>query len=239
MTQFLGDHEGARSLLDEALMLYRQVGDEDGVAKCLNNLGGLVWRSEGDLERATALYEESVALSKRLAERRAGPGVAVALCNLAQIAEVQGDFAEGRRLAEESLAAARVEQNDVSTAEALEGLAWLALFERHHETAAQLADDALRIVLNIGFLGSADSMMIAVLLHASRRNPEDATRLVGAILGQDQRLGLPPLEEDMVYSRRFAALERDLGQDRYTALRAEGAALSLDDAVELVARALD
>jgi tetratricopeptide (TPR) repeat protein len=239
MTQFLGDHEGARSLLDEALMLYRQVGDEDGVAKCLNNLGGLVWRSEGDLDRATALYEESVALSKRLAEQRAGPGVAVALCNLAQIAEVQGDFAEGRRLAEESLAAARVEQNDVSTAEALEGLAWLALFERHHETAAQLADDALRIVLNIGALGSADSMMIAVLLHASRRNPEDATRLVGAILGQDQRLGLPPLEEDMVYSRRFAALERDLGQDRYTALRAEGAALSLDDAVELVARALD
>ena len=81
--------------------------------------------------------------------------------------------------------------------------------------------------------------MIAGLLHASRRNPEDAVRLVGAILGQDQRLGLPPLEEDPVYSRRIAALERGIGHDRYAALHAEGTALSWDDAVELVARALD
>jgi tetratricopeptide (TPR) repeat protein len=113
MTQSLGEHARARTLLDEALMLYRQVGDEDGVAKCLNNLGALVWRSEGDLERATALFEESVALLKRLAENRVGQGVAVPLSNLAQIAEVRGDFAEARRLAEESLAAARVEKNDV------------------------------------------------------------------------------------------------------------------------------
>jgi predicted ATPase len=239
MTDSLGDYARARTLLDEALMLYRQVGDDDGVAKCLNNLGRLVWRSEGDLERATALYKESIALSNRLAEHPAGSGVAVSLSNLAQIAEVRGDFVEGRRLAEESLVAARIEENDVSVAEALEGLAWLALFERHHETAAQLAEEALRIVLNIGALGSADSMMIAVLFHASRRNPEDATRLVGAILGQDQRLGLPPWEEDPVYSRRIAALERDIGQDRYATLRAEGAALSWDNALELVARALD
>ena len=239
MTDSLGGHARARTLLDEALMLYRQLGDDDGVAKCLNNLGGLVWRSEGDLDRATALYEESIALRKRLGEHPAWSGVAISLSNLAQIAEVRGDFAEGRRLAEESLAAARVEQNDVSTAEALEGLAWLALLECQHETAAQHAEEALRIVLNIGALGSADSMMIAVLLHASRRNPEDATRLVGAILGQDQRLGLPPWEEDPVYSRRIATLKRDIGQDRYATLRAEGAALSLDDAVELVARALD
>jgi tetratricopeptide (TPR) repeat protein len=216
-----------------------QVGDDDGVTKCLNNLGRLVWRSEGDLERATALYRESIALRNRLAEPPAGSGVAVSLSNLAQIAEVRGDFAEGRRLAEESLVAARIEENDVSVAEALEGLAWLALFECYHETAAQLGEEALRIVLNIGALGSADSMMIAVLLHASRRNPEDATRLVGAILGQDQRLGLPPWEEDPVYSRRIAELERDIGQDRYATLRAEGAALSWDDALELVARALD
>jgi tetratricopeptide (TPR) repeat protein len=239
MTESLGDHARARTLLDEALVIYRQVGDDDGVAKCLNNLGVLVWRSEGDLERATALFEESVALQERLAEHRAGSSVAVPLSNLAQIAEVRGDFAEGRRLAEESLAAARVEENDVSVAEALEGLAWLALFERHHETAAQLAEEALRIVVSMGALGGADSMMIAVLLHASRRNTEDAVRLVGAILGRDQSLGLPPWEEDPVYSRRIAALERDIGQDRYAALRAEGTALSWDDAVELVARALD
>jgi predicted ATPase len=33
MTESLGDHARARTLLDQALMLYRQVGDDDGVAK--------------------------------------------------------------------------------------------------------------------------------------------------------------------------------------------------------------
>jgi predicted ATPase len=237
MTSSLGDDARARALLDEALELYRQVGDDDGVARCLNSLGGLVW--EEDLERAAALFEESVALQKGLAEHHAGSGMAVALGNLAHVAEIRGDFAEGRRLAEESLAAAHVEENDVSVAEALETLAWLALFERRHDAAAHLADEALRTVLGIGALGDADSMMIAVPLHASRGKTEDAARLVGAALAQYQRLGIGPLGEETVYSRRFAVLEGDIGQERYEALCAEGAALSLDDAVGLVVRALD
>jgi predicted ATPase len=240
LTSALGDDARTRTLLDEALELYRQVGDDDGVAKCLNNLGGLAWTSEGDLERATMLFEESVVLAKRLAaERRAGPGVAVQLGNLAQLAEVRGDFVQGRRLAEESLAAARVEENDISGAEALETLAWLALFEHRYDAAAEYADEALRIVLGIGALGNADSMLIAVVLHASRRNPLDAARLVGATQGQDQRLDLPPLGEDKVYSPRFAALEQEIGRERYDTLCAEGAALSTDDVLELVVRALD
>jgi predicted ATPase len=238
MTSALGDDARARTLLDEALELYRQLGDDDGVSKCLNNLGALLdWGVEPD--RAAALFEESLALRKGLAERHVGPpGLATPLGNLAQLAEFRGDFVEGRRLAEESLAAARVEENDVSVVEALEELAWLALFERRHDAAAKLADEALQIVLAMGALGDADSMMAAALLHASRRNPEDAARLVGAALGQYQRLG-NPLGEETVYSRRFATLDRDIGQERYAALRAEGTALSLDDAMELVVRALD
>lgn len=238
MTESLGDDARARTLLEKALKLYRQVGDVDGVAKCLNNLGGLVWTSEGDLERATALFEESVALRKRLAEHRAGPGVAVPLGNLAQLAEFRGDFAEGRRLAEESLAAARVEENDVSVAEALEELAWLAVFEGRYDAAMPLADEALRIMLRIGTPGDADCMLIAALVNASRENREDAARLVGATLGQYRSLG-SPLREGTVYSRRFAALERHIGQERYAALRAEGETLSRDDVLELVVRALD
>jgi predicted ATPase len=237
MTSSLGDDGHARTLLDEALELYRQVGDDDGVARCLNNLGLLVW--EEDLERAAALFEESVALWKGLAEQHAGWGMAVPLGNLAQVAEIRGDFAAGRRLAEESLAAARDEENDLSVAEALETLAWLALFERRHNAAAQLADEALRIVLGIGALGDADSMLIAVPLYASRGKTEDAARLVGAALAQYQRVGVGPLGDETVYSRRFAVLEGDMGQERYAALRAEGAALSLDDAVGLAVRALD
>ncbi len=233
MTSALGDDAQAQALLDNALELYRQLEDEDGVARCLNNLGALVdWGEEP--ERATSLFEESLAL-----KRNAGSSVAVTLGNLAQLAEFRGDFAEGRRLAQESLAAARVEENDVSVAEALEELSWLAVFERRFDEAAQLAHEALRIVLEIYAPSDADSLLIAALAHVSRRNREDAARLVGAALAQYQRLGVPPLREDTVLSRRFAALEQDIGRERYEPLRAEGAALSTDDVLDLVVRALD
>jgi hypothetical protein len=179
-----------------------------------------------------------LALRRGLAEGQAASGVALVLGNLAQLAEFRGDFVEARRLAEESLTAARVEENDVSMVEALEELAWLALFERRHDAAAKLADEALRIVLAMGALGDADSMMAAALLHASRRNAEDAARLVGAALRQYQRVG-SPLGDETVYSRRFATIGQDTGHERYDVLRAEGAALSTDDVLELVARALD
>jgi predicted ATPase/class 3 adenylate cyclase len=227
ITSEFGDYGRARILLEKALELYRQLEDDEGVARCLNNLGALVWES-GELERAAALFEESVELG------RVGQGVAVPLGNLAQLAEFRGDFAEGRRLAEESLAAARVEENDVSIAEALEELAWLAVLEGRYDAAAPLADKALRIVLGIGGLGDADCMVVAALLHFARRDREDAARLVGAALWQYQPRGL-----GVVYSRRFAALERDIGQERYAALCEEGVMLSLDDAMALVGRALD
>jgi hypothetical protein len=209
----------------------------------LNNLGALVdWGEE--LERATALFEESLAVALKASERRglkhsAGSSVAVPLGNLAQVAEFRGDFAEGRRLAEESLAAARIEENDVSVADALETLAWLAVFERRFDEAARLADEALRIMLGICAPSDADSLLIAAVVHVSRRNREDAARLVGAALALYQRLGAPPLREGTVLSRRFAALEQDIGRERYEPLSAEGAALSTDDVLDLVVRALD
>ena len=232
-------YDRAQTLLGDALALYRQLGDEEGVAKCLNNLGVLVWESEDDLVRATTLFEESVALWKGLAERRAVSGVAVSLVNLAQIAEVRGNFAEGRRLAEESLAAARVNGEDVSVAEALEELAWLAVFEGRYEVASQHAAEALQTVLPFSVPGDADSTLLAALVHASHGEGEDAIRLVGAALRQYERLGVAGLRPRTLWSPRFAWFERNIGQERYAILCAEGAALVTDDVWEFVVRALD
>lgn len=73
------------------------------MAVVLNNLGTTV-RYQGDLTRAAALHEESLALRRELGDTW---GMANALHNLGQVAYGQGELARALRLAEEDLAVRR------------------------------------------------------------------------------------------------------------------------------------
>ena len=59
MVDGLGDPARGRELEEEALGLYREIGDQKGIGACLNNLGRLALE-QGDLERATSLLEDSI-----------------------------------------------------------------------------------------------------------------------------------------------------------------------------------
>jgi Flp pilus assembly protein TadD len=73
-----GDYEKATELYEESMDLFREQGDKQGLAHCLNNLAMMVY-SHGDLGRAAKLTEESVALLRDLGARG---DVALGLCNL-------------------------------------------------------------------------------------------------------------------------------------------------------------
>jgi non-specific serine/threonine protein kinase len=89
-----GDAGRAAALLGEALALRRELGDERGVASALLSLG-MVAHFQGEPERAVALVEEGLALSRRVGAS-AGP-VALGLRRLGLLAALQGrpDRAEG------------------------------------------------------------------------------------------------------------------------------------------------
>jgi non-specific serine/threonine protein kinase len=61
-----GAYAQARSLHEEALALYRDLGDQVGVARSLNLLGNLALDHDGDLEHAQQLYSESLRLAREL-----------------------------------------------------------------------------------------------------------------------------------------------------------------------------
>jgi len=226
----LSDPGQSRRLVDEALAIYRELEDAFGVARCLNTLGNIAVMT-GDLDGGTSLYRQAIAL---LDERTA----IVPRRNLAGVAQRRGDLAEQRRLCEEVLADARAWQNDRAVAGVLLELAWIAVFEGRYVDAARLTEEALGSHLRMSQPGNVtECVLVAALVHASRGHRDAAARLVGAAVAERERRGWPAMPEP-AHTPPFEALERDLGEARYAAMRAEGAALSFDVAVELAGRAL-
>ncbi len=231
MLDGLGDPAAARRHVDEALALYRGLEDDDGVGRCLNNLGNIAF-TEGDLDGATALYRQALAL---LDERAS----IVPRRNLAEVALQRGDLTERRRLCESLLVDARAMHHDRAVSGTLVELAWVAAVEGRFDDAARLADEALGLHRRMGLPGEVtECVLIAALVQGARGHRDDAARLVGAATANGVRRVWEELPE-AIFKPPFEALERDLGEERYAAMCAEGAALSFDVAVELAARALD
>jgi predicted ATPase/DNA-binding SARP family transcriptional activator len=93
-----GDYPAAQSLYEETVALRRDQKDTH-VAHYLNALGNVLCE-EGDCGRATALLEESLALSKERGNKRAMAG---SLVGLAGVARRQGDLETARTLCEQGL----------------------------------------------------------------------------------------------------------------------------------------
>ena len=83
----------------EALSIYRDLGDLRGVVGQLNNLG-VNHRFAGDYALARACLEESVSICRQLGDRAA---VATALSNLADVRRRQGHYADAQAALAEAL----------------------------------------------------------------------------------------------------------------------------------------
>lgn len=226
----LGDPAAARRHVDEAFALFRELEDDDGVGRCLNNLGNILF-TEGDLDGATAFYRQAMAL---LDERAS----IVPRRNLAEVALQRGDLAERRRLCEDVLADARAMHHDRAVSGILVELAWVAAVEGRFDDAARCAGEALGLHLRMGLPGEVtECVLIAALVQSARGYRDDAARLVGAATANGVKRVWETLPE-AIFKPPFEALEQALGEERYAAMCAEGAALSFDVAVDLAARAL-
>src|SRR5437763_2892726 len=80
------DRREALAVGEEAIALARAAGDNFALSIALNNVGGVI-RLLGDNERATTYYEESLELRRRLGDVSR---IAVSLCNLAEMALLEG-----------------------------------------------------------------------------------------------------------------------------------------------------
>jgi tetratricopeptide (TPR) repeat protein len=228
-----GDIAVASAWLQESLDLYRELDDEEGIARATAELGGLAIH-QLDLDRAVALYEECLPLLRK----QGNPSrLAVALGNLGTIAHMRGDAADAVDYYEQAIDASRGAGDEDGVAVNLHNLGRSELALARSDRALEALRESLAIARRLGYreviaycLGGfaelamleGDAPRAAILLGAS----EDLFSEIGAIRSPD---------EDEAQRRVSAYIVDALGADRVGELRAEGAALTLDQLLEDVA----
>ena len=141
-----GNYQQAMRWHQQALALYREVGDKQGIAFALNNLGNQV-QYQGDYKRARAFLEESLALYRELGDQW---GIAIVLGNLGLGEAWQGDYERARVLFEENLALSRELQAKADIALALHNLGDVARYQGDHWGAMVYLEECLAVCEELG-----------------------------------------------------------------------------------------
>jgi predicted ATPase len=231
---FNDQHERAREVLNESLVLFREAGDRTGEAFALNVLGGVCW-AQGSLPQAIDHGEAALAIYR---EERDRPGVARSLHIIGGYLCDAGEFERGEAAFEAALALF-TEIGDRSAAAApLHGLGDLALDTGESDKAARRYRDALETVVEFGAERS-QAYCIAGLacVAAMQGDSHDAGRLWAVAEAVDHRLGtcfLP--QERKRYERILVPLHDD---ERFRAGEEAGRDVTLGQAThEIVDRPL-
>jgi tetratricopeptide (TPR) repeat protein len=125
----------ARSRLEEALSLYLETGGNDQMVSTVRSHLGTLLLIQGDLDRATAMMEEGLALARKLGDRL---GINNALYLLAQVAQAEGDHGLATRRFEEGVRLSEEIGDRANLGYFLEGLAVVAGVQGEVERSARL-----------------------------------------------------------------------------------------------------
>jgi len=252
-----GDYAHARTLLEEARVLWQTLGDDAGLAVAINNLANVAYY-QGDHARAEPLYEEFLRLARQTGDQTS---LAVALNNVGLVAQGKADHAKAHVLFEEGLALRRALGDRRGVATLLGNLAQTCLDEGDTVTALRLTEESLatrrelgdrlgvayvlqcrgRIALEAGDFPAAHAALVESL--TLRRNLGEKWGIaVGlACLGElaarqsawarAARLWAAADALRAEQERQTAAARAALGEHAFAAAWAEGRALSPEQAV--------
>jgi non-specific serine/threonine protein kinase len=141
-----GDLVTGRLHFEQALSLYRQLGDAWGTAHVTLNLGSIA-AEEGDLEHAQQLFEEAVDAFSALGDEH---WTLWATRLVAWMCFERGDRARARELHEDVVRRARATGDDSMAATSLGALAEYDSYEGHVEHALPMLVESTRIYRELG-----------------------------------------------------------------------------------------
>ena len=186
LAAFQGDHVTARTQLEKALTLWREIGDQNEVALTIGDMG---WASftEGDDSTALSRFEESLELHRKGGNKRL---INRAILGVCQVLVSRSQVMKVRPLADEALALGMSLNDPLAQQGAHHYIADCGLIEGDVTTAHQHYSYALRAALELGdMLQAATEMQGIAMAFAGMSQPERALRLGGAAAAHCQELG--------------------------------------------------
>jgi predicted ATPase/transcriptional regulator with XRE-family HTH domain len=146
LTWSQGANAGAERYFAEALGIFRELGDQRGIANMLNNLG-ISALPRGDSVKARSLHTESLAAYRDLGDRW---GEALALSNLGLVSLSEGEYSDAESLLDESLRLRRELGDRQGIAQCLNNLGTVMRCMGREEQAISSHGQALAIFEELG-----------------------------------------------------------------------------------------
>jgi non-specific serine/threonine protein kinase len=225
-----GDDAAALALLEEGLVLARELSDRPAIAAAHQNLG-LVRHAHREYARAIVHFEEGLAVAREQGDRAREQ---VILLYLADVVFDQGDHQRAAALYNVCLSLALDKGHTHNVSAASRGLGMIALAQGDVGRAIPLLEDALARSHELRDK-KCTPMCIEALAFAAvaQGRSERAARLFGAAqaLRDAVPVTLPPAQRDE-HDRGLAAARATLGDQRFTRAWTDGQAMSLDRASE-------
>ena len=231
---YQADYGASRALMEEALALYRELGDEEGIAASLTDLGMVAMLGQqDDIPLRAAVLEELRELKPELKNQNT---LAYLLMLEGMIAMSRGDLEHSVTLHEQSLERFREIPNTQGIITCLGHLGLLALLRGDYESAPTLLRESLRLAWELDYKQSIQHCLYTLAcVTACREHPVRAATLWGAVEGMEEDYGahLTPVILSLTnYEGHLSKGRSKLGEEGFALACAEGKAMSVEQAIE-------
>jgi DNA-binding CsgD family transcriptional regulator len=233
------DLERAIALGEQGLKLARHLGDQEGAAATLLNLG-VAEMLRGELERATTIFEDGLPLFRALGNKGGLARSCLAMGCLAMgvitmlRTDHEQDYERAKALFEEGLAVSQESGDVYSSSLAINQLALMALLQGDYGRAETLCEECLELNRQSGMAHNiAFALQISAALAGTRRQPVRSARLWGAAEALREAIGtaFAPLEH-RTFEPYIAAPRDQMDDVAWEAAWQEGRAMSMGVAIE-------
>jgi tetratricopeptide (TPR) repeat protein len=224
------DPQRSREQLEEAVVLFRQIGDWRFLAQTLGILGYIVL-SNGDLESAQEFLDEAYEVN----QQSNNSAMDFVLTGKAILCMLRGEYGQARAFLQKNIDDLEKKGNRMRV---LWGRAWLGYVALRERSVAEAHQILVETIENFhadqnksGLAFALDKMASLYILTGK---PEAAAHLIGWSDATREEIGdLRPRIEQADLDRDIAAIKANIGADAYEAAYNAGRGLTLDEAVAL------
>jgi predicted ATPase len=231
LAQWQGDIDEGEQLGSRILEISKTAIEQEHVHSVAIHLLAIVATRRGDRDQALALLEESVAIGRGGGEQWL---FSIGLNNLGNLLMGEGEYERAIELFEESLAIGEARGDLDRRARAYNNLAWATHGLGDLDRTRDFYHRGLEAATEIGLVeGQLWALFGLAAVEAETGDARTGARLVGHTTELASRLSAAYEELDDVERQTFARLEAALGPELLASELAIGAALSLDEAIDL------